>query len=77
MTVTWSEVGWSPGGTGGGCALFDDEDKLIICNDRYRELNKGVQEFINPGVHWETLLREMAQKGQSFYGRFGPDAKAA
>ncbi|MEM6760966.1 MAG: 3-hydroxyacyl-CoA dehydrogenase NAD-binding domain-containing protein [Pseudomonadota bacterium] len=23
------------------------------------------------------LLREMAQKGQSFYGRFGPDAKAA
>ena len=23
------------------------------------------------------LLREMAEKGQSFYGRFNPDAKAA
>ncbi len=24
-----------------------------------------------------ALLREMADKGQTFYGRFGPDAKAA
>ena len=24
-----------------------------------------------------ALLREMAQKGETFYGRFGPEAKAA
>ena len=49
-------------GVNEGCALFDDDDQLIVCNDRYRELNKGIQEFIAPGVYWETLLREMARR---------------
>ena len=45
-----------------GCALFDGESRLIVCNDRFREMHAGVREFIAPGVHWETLLREMARR---------------
>ena len=44
-------------------ALFDEDARLVICNERYRELNSAIEGFISPGVHWETLLRETARKG--------------
>ncbi|MEL6235148.1 MAG: PAS-domain containing protein [Pseudomonadota bacterium] len=43
-------------------ALFDEGGRLITCNERYREINAAVEEFIQPGVHWETLLRELARR---------------
>lgn len=45
-----------------GCAIFDDDGRLLVCNDLFRDLNTGVREFLRPGVYWETLLREMARR---------------
>ncbi|MEM7177220.1 MAG: PAS-domain containing protein [Pseudomonadota bacterium] len=43
-------------------ALFDEDGRLIVWNERYREINSAIAEFIESGVHWETLLREMARR---------------
>lgn len=43
-------------------ALFDEDGRLVTCNDAYRELNAGVAEFIAAGVYWETLLWETAKR---------------
>ncbi len=43
-----------------GLALFDEDARLVLCNDMFRDINAGVGEFIAPGVHWETLVRETA-----------------
>ena len=45
-----------------GFALFDEDGRLIVCNDRYRSINAAISEFITPGVYWEMLLREMARR---------------
>ncbi len=45
-----------------GFALFDDDGGLLLCNDRYRDANPEIAESIVAGVHWETLLREIAHR---------------
>lgn len=45
-----------------GFALFDEDGRLIVANDRFRDINAGIVEFISQGVHWETMLREMARR---------------
>ncbi|QCN97396.1 response regulator (plasmid) [Azospirillum argentinense] len=37
--------------------LFDEEDRLSICNLKYREIYANVADLIVPGVRFETLLR--------------------
>ncbi|MEM9096101.1 MAG: PAS-domain containing protein [Pseudomonadota bacterium] len=43
-------------------ALFDEDGRLVTCNEAYRDLNAGVSEFVTPGVYWETLLWEAAKR---------------
>ena len=43
-------------------ALFDEDGCLIMWNDQYRAIHSGIAEFIAPGIHWETLLRETARR---------------
>lgn len=38
-------------------ALYDAQDRLVICNRRYIEAFKQIAEHIRPGVSFETLLR--------------------
>lgn len=45
-----------------GVALFDDETRLVACNKAFIALNAPIGEFLTPGVHWETLLRETAKR---------------
>ena len=45
-----------------GCALFNEDGQLIVCNALFRQINSGIREFAQPGVHWETMLREMARR---------------
>lgn len=45
-----------------GLAVFDEDGRLIVCNDRFREHNAGVAEYLEPGVYWETILRESARR---------------
>lgn len=47
-----------------GFVFFDEKDRLVICNTRYRELLHQDSEFeIQPGTKFETIVRTAAQKG--------------
>lgn len=45
-----------------GFALFDEDSRLIACNEQFHEINDGIKEFVAPGTHWESILRAMAQR---------------
>ena len=44
-------------------ALFDDQDRLIFCNDAFRELNHQIIDIIAPGMTFEELLRTNITRG--------------
>ena len=46
-----------------GFVLFDAEDRLVLCNSRYRELYTGLADLISPGTPFATLARAAAQRG--------------
>ena len=41
-----------------GFALYDSDDRLVLCNARYRELLPAPEEAFAPGVSFESILRE-------------------
>ncbi|NKB59974.1 MAG: PAS domain S-box protein [Alphaproteobacteria bacterium] len=41
-------------------ALFDAEDRLVVCNQKYRELYETESAAVVPGVKFETLVRSFA-----------------
>ena len=43
--------------------LYDADDRLVLCNDRYRETYAGVADLIVPGARFEDLLRAGARRG--------------
>ncbi len=47
-----------------GFVMFDAEDRLVICNRRYRELYAVSAPFIRPGALFEDIIREGAKRGQ-------------
>lgn len=47
-----------------GFSLYDADDKLVLSNQRYRELLYAeIQNELKPGVQFETLIRLAAEKG--------------
>lgn len=44
--------------------VFDPEDRLLMCNEKYREVYRLSAEVIRPGVPFEELLRHGLQRGQ-------------
>jgi class 3 adenylate cyclase len=47
-----------------GFALYDAEDRLVLCNSRYREiLFPGIADVIVPGTQFETIVRHAAEGG--------------
>jgi PAS domain S-box-containing protein len=47
-----------------GFAYYDAEDRLVLCNSRYREiLYSGVDADIAPGTSFETIIRNAAERG--------------
>ncbi len=46
-----------------GFALYDDDRRLVMFNQRYAEMNKGVSDLLKPGLDWEILMRETARRG--------------
>jgi len=46
-----------------GFALYDEDSILILFNERYREMNKGVSDLLEPGLNFEILVRESARRG--------------
>ena len=43
--------------------LFDAEDRVVLANSAWRELNKGVVEFTKLGTRFEDHLRALIEKG--------------
>jgi adenylate cyclase len=46
-----------------GFSLYDAEDRLIICNSRYRELFASHADVMVPGTTFESILRAATQRG--------------
>lgn len=49
--------------------IFDPEDRLVYCNDKYRQIYASNAHLMVPGVSFETLLRAGA--------KLGPDVDSA
>ena len=47
-----------------GFALYDADDRLVVCNHRYRELYAVSAAAIVPGTSFETILRYGLTRGQ-------------
>ncbi len=43
--------------------LFDAEDRVVLANKAWRDLNKDIAEFAKPGVSFEEHLRALLKKG--------------
>lgn len=44
--------------------IFDQEDRLIYCNDKYRQLYALSADLLQPGTRFEDLIRIGAERGQ-------------
>lgn len=46
-----------------GFAVYDSEDRVVLCNSRYEEFLAPDGSMIEPGIPYETLLRGVAERG--------------
>jgi len=46
-----------------GFALFDRDDRLVLCNTRYRNLDPKLDDLSRPGVSFEDIVRGVAEAG--------------
>ena len=44
--------------------LYDPQDRLVFCNEKYKAIYSANSDLIAPGVTFEQLLRAGAQRGQ-------------
>ena len=44
--------------------LFDPDDRLVMCNDKYRQLYSVSSDLIQIGARFEDIIRTGAQRGQ-------------
>ena len=56
-----------------GFALFDAEDRLVICNEKYRSYFPLIRELVEPGVPFEELIRRAAERGQNVESAADPE----
>ena len=48
----------------GGFSLYDNDDRLVLCNSRYRVLlYPGIEDVVVPGMSYETIIRRAAERG--------------
>ncbi|MEM1344082.1 MAG: ATP-binding protein [Pseudomonadota bacterium] len=47
-----------------GFVMFDRDDRLVLCNRRFRDLYPAAAPHMAPGVSLETLLRKSLQAGE-------------
>ena len=44
--------------------VFDADDRLVLCNDRYREVYARCAHMIRPGTRFEDILRHSVEQGE-------------
>ncbi len=47
-----------------GLVFYDEEDRLILCNQRYREIYSDSADLIVPGARFEDIIRGGVERGQ-------------
>ncbi len=47
-----------------GFVIFDADDRLVLCNEKYREIYSEIRDFLVPGAKFEDLLRAGFEKGE-------------
>jgi len=46
-----------------GFVLFDKENRLVMCNSKYREINAEIADIIRPGVALAEIIRVAGERG--------------
>ncbi len=46
-----------------GFVLFDEDDRMVLCNNRFRDIYSAAMDMITPGVQYEALLRAGVARG--------------
>lgn len=54
-----------------GFVMWDEQDRLVTCNSRYRQMYALSAPFIFPGAHFADIMRKGAENGQ--YPQAGND----
>ena len=57
-----------------GFVMWDENDRLVTCNRRYRDFYAISEPFIRPGARFEDIIRQGARLGQ--YPEAGADIEA-
>jgi len=57
-----------------GFALFDPDDRLVLCNNRYRELYPKLDDVAQPGTPFSTILKVGVDRGVIDTGGQSPEA---
>lgn len=57
------QLGHAIDGTSEGFALFDADDRMVLCNERFREIYADVADLYVTGVAFEDIVREAARRG--------------
>lgn len=47
-----------------GFVLYDKNDRLVLCNDKYREIYSTSADLIQPGMKFEEIIRAGVERGQ-------------
>ena len=45
-----------------GFFVFDADDRMVLCNSRYRELYPGLADLMRPGLEFEHLIKTVAER---------------
>jgi PAS domain S-box-containing protein len=45
-------------------ALFDPHDRLVFCNEKYRQVHAGLDDLLQPGTSFEEILRATTALGR-------------
>ena len=56
-----------------GLVLFDPEDRLVLCNSRYRDIHGKIADLFVPGARFEDIIRAEVERGDIPEARQKPD----
>src|SRR5918994_1662048 len=45
-----------------GFFLYDADDRMVLCNSRYRDLYPGMADVYKPGLQFEQMVRTVAER---------------
>jgi signal transduction histidine kinase len=46
-----------------GFVLYDSDDRLVLCNEKYREMRAEIADLLLPGARFEDIVRSAAKRG--------------